>query len=121
MRQPPDAAELADSGRDTLGGPGRGRRAPKRRGTIGRGALARWSTRRHLTALVAAVLVPILVFAGVLLWEVAQSQRRELQHEAVGLADTLAATVDRQLQGFVSALQVLASSPALDRGNIDAL
>ena len=63
----------------------------------------------------------MLVFAAVLLWEVAQIQRQELQQNAVGLADTLAARVDRQLLGFVSALQVLASSPAFDRGDIDSL
>ncbi|MGD9617304.1 MAG: ATP-binding protein [Alphaproteobacteria bacterium] len=68
-----------------------------------------------------AVLVPMLVFAGLLLWEVAQTQRQQLQQEAVGLADTSAARVDRQLQGFIWALQVLASSPAFDRGDIDAL
>ena len=33
----------------------------------------------------------------------------------------MAARVDRQLLGFVSALQVLASSPAFDRGDIDSL
>ncbi len=63
----------------------------------------------------------MLVFAGVLLWQVAQTQRQELQREAVRFADTLAARVDRQLLSFVSALQVLASSPAFDRGDIDGL
>src|SRR4051794_15160407 len=121
MRRRHEAAELAESGLDTLGDPGVSRQAPKRPGAVPRGLLTRWSTRRHLLALVAAVLAPMLVFAGMLLWDVAQIQRRQLQQEAVGLAGTLAARVDRQLQGSVSALQVLASSPALDRGDIDAL
>jgi PAS domain S-box-containing protein len=72
-------------------------------------------------ALVAAVLLPVLVFSGILLWEVAQTKRQELQREAIRFADTLAARVDRQLLGFISALQVLASSPAFDRGDIDGL
>ena len=63
----------------------------------------------------------MLVFAALLLWEVAQIRRQELQQNAVGLAETLAARVDRQLLGFVSALQVLASSPAFDQGDIDSL
>jgi PAS domain S-box-containing protein len=71
--------------------------------------------------LVTAVLLPMLAFAGVLLWQVAQTQREGLRREAVGLAETSAARVDRQLLSFVSALQVLASSPALDRGDIDLL
>ncbi len=68
-----------------------------------------------------AVLLPVLAFAGMLLWQVAQTQRQELQRQAVHFADTLAARVDRQLLSFVSALQVLASSPAFGRGDIDGL
>ncbi len=63
----------------------------------------------------------MLVFAGLLLWQVAQTQHQELQEDAVRLADTLVARVDRQLLGFIWALQVLASSPALDRADVDAL
>jgi PAS domain S-box-containing protein len=122
MRQQPEAAEPTDPYRDMPGDPGGNRPAAARPGAAARGAWwRRWSIRRHLTALVLAVLVPMLVFAGLLLWQVAHTQRQELQEDAVRLADTLTARVDRQLLGFVWALQVLASSPALDRGDIDAL
>jgi PAS domain S-box-containing protein len=82
---------------------------------------ARWSTRRHLIALVSALLVPMLGFAAFLLWQVTQEHRHQLQREALGLADTLAASVDRQLQGYIGALQVLAASPRIDSRDIDAL
>ena len=122
MRQPPEAAELANPARDTFGDPGGERQETVRPAAVARGAWwRRWSTRRHLSALVAAVLVPMLVFAALLLWQVAHTQRQQLQQQAVGLADTLAARVDRQLQGLVWALQVLASSPAFDHRDIDAL
>ncbi len=121
MRQQSDAAELATPQREAVGGRTGNQPAAERPGAAPRRRHARWSTRRHLTALVSAVLLPVLVFAGLLLWQVAQMQRQELQQEAVSLADMLAAIVDRQLLGFVSALQVLASSPAIDRGDIDGL
>src|SRR4051794_36311889 len=130
MRQPPEAAELADPYRDALdnagggpgGSPGGNRPEAARFGIIARRAWwLRWSTRRHLVSLVLAVLVPMLVFAWVLLWHVAQVERRGLQEDAVSLADTLAGSVDRQLQGFIWVLQAVASSPALERGDIDEL
>src|SRR5690349_9737687 len=99
MRQPPEAAELADSyrdapGRETPGDPGddsRGERpkAPPPGAGVRRARWRRWSIRRHLIALVTAVLGPLLVFAGLLLWQVAHTQRGQLQQQAVGLADTL--------------------------------
>ena len=121
MRQPPEAAEMTGSDRNSVGGPGHDHGAVSRSGAAPRKSPVRWSIRRHLTALVSAVLLPMLVFAALLLWEVAQIRRQELQQNAVGLAETLAARVDRQLLGFVSALQVLASSPAFDQGDIDSL
>jgi PAS domain S-box-containing protein len=118
MRQPSDGAKLVDPSPDA---PAAGRDQAANPGVAARGPSARWSTRWHLAALVAAVLVPMLVFSGLLLWHTAQIQRRELKEDAVALADTLAANVDRQLQGFIWALQVLAASPALDRGDVEAL
>jgi PAS domain S-box-containing protein len=122
MRQRPEGSpggkqdDLALAGRWRNGrGPASGSQAPAR------GSRMRWSTRRHLTALVSAVLLPLLVFAGVLLWEVTQTQRQHLQQAAVDLAETSAARVDRKLISFISALQVLASSPAFDRSDIGSL
>ena len=121
MRQRSETAEPAETCGDPLGGSGHGRRAKGLDAAPRWAWWVRWSTRRHLTALVSAVLLPLLVFAGMLLWEVAQTKRQELQREAVRFADTLAARVDRQLLSFISALQVLASSPAFDRGDVDGL
>ena len=135
MRQSPEAAELVDADRDAPardtrdspggdqgGDPGGTRPEAARFGAVARRASRlRWSTRKHLIFLVSAVLVPMLAFAGILLWHVAEVERRGLQEDAVSLADTLAGSVDRQLQGFTWVLQVLASSPALDRGETDVL
>ena len=97
-----------------LGAPTRGERAPALPETSPSGSTAQWSTRLHLTAVVLAVLVPLLVFVGFLLWQVARSERDQLQKEALGLTDTLSASVDRELTGIVRALEVMAASPSFD-------
>jgi PAS domain S-box-containing protein len=75
-----------------------------------RGAI-QLSTRSYLVALVVALLIPVLLFAGLLLWRVAESERGGHQRQALEAALRIAEAVDLDLSVAVSALQVLSTSP----------
>src|SRR5918995_2724416 len=75
-----------------------------------RGAI-RLSTRSYLVALVVALLIPVLLFSGLLLWRVAQAERGAYQRQALEAALRIAEAVDLELSVAVSALQVLSTSP----------
>jgi hypothetical protein len=73
-----------------------------------------WSLRRYLLALVLAVLLPLLSFAGILLW---YEVRRDYAQHRRGLLDTaqaLALAVDRERAAAQAVLEALADSPLLD-------
>ncbi|MFC1458046.1 PAS domain S-box protein [Microvirga arabica] len=74
------------------------------------------SVRARLVLLVAAILIPVLVFASVLLWQFAAAERTRHQAEALELSQRLSAAIDRELIGLTAALEALATSPALQPG-----
>ena len=74
----------------------------------------------HVVALVAAVLLPLALAAAALLWRAAEAERDRSRQDALGLARRLAADVDRELDGVVLTLQALATSPALQAGDLVA-
>jgi two-component sensor histidine kinase len=63
--------------------------------------------------LVAAVLVPLLVFAAFLLTRYAALERQRFERDAVQIAHHVALLIDGELAGYVSMLQGLATSSAL--------
>src|SRR4051794_5107858 len=85
-------------------------------------AIRRWEPpiRAHLLALAAAILLPIVLAAGGLLWRYAEDERDRYRENALELARQLAEDVDRELDGMVLALQVLATAPALQAGDLAA-
>ncbi len=68
----------------------------------------------------AALVLPGLVFAAILLWRYASAERGRYEEEALGTAQRIMAAVDRELVGIQSAAQALAASSSLLEGNFEA-
>jgi hypothetical protein len=83
-------------------------------------SLRRYTIRQCLMAFGAALVLPGLIFAAVLLWRYASAERYHYEEEALGTAQRIMAAVDRELVGIQSAAQALASSSSLLEGNFEA-
>ena len=81
---------------------------------------ARWSIRISLSLLVAATLVPALVFSGLLLDRYAASERARNSNATETAAARTADAIDRELAGMLATLNALATSPALLSGDLIA-
>lgn len=84
--------------------------SPARLGRISIGAI--------LWLLMAAIIVPALIFSVVLLQRNNQAQQTMVTTLAEATAGSVAETVDRQLTGMLTTLRVLATSRAMERGNL---
>jgi len=71
-------------------------------------------------ALVAAILLPLLLGSGALIWRYAKAERVRQHQDAQALALELVGDVDRELDGTILALRALATSPALQAGDLAA-
>src|ERR1700740_3455780 len=69
--------------------------------------------RSHLLLLVLGVVVPILAFSTVMTVVFWREQRHALEQRYLDRARAMAIALDRELDGTIRALQVLAASPAL--------
>ena len=58
---------------------------------------SRFSVRTHLLAFSAAILLPVLAFASILLWQYATSERARYEQEARSAAQRLSAALDLEL------------------------
>ncbi len=67
------------------------------------------SARTHLLILIAALVVPIAVFAGLVLFRFAEAERTRYQTAALNASERIAAATDRELAGLETALQALAT------------
>jgi signal transduction histidine kinase/ActR/RegA family two-component response regulator len=76
--------------------------------------------RWHLLGLVAVTLLPVLVFAAVLVGRSAREARAAVEGELLQRARVHAAAIDREITGSVRALDTLARSETLARGDLDA-
>ena len=74
-----------------------------------RGRSLRW----QLLTLCFGILLPTLLFVGVLLWRVATSERNRVEEQATALARDLAVTFDREVDGVLATMQALGTSPSL--------
>jgi two-component sensor histidine kinase len=74
----------------------------------------------RLAILVAGTMLPLIVFSGVLIYSNYLQDRQDAQDRVVGLTRSIRQTLDRQVQGMVSGLSVLASSRALRDDNFEA-
>jgi hypothetical protein len=80
----------------------------------------RYTIRQYLTAFGVALVLPGLVFAALLLWRYASSERGRYEEEALGTAQRIMAAVDRELVGIQASAQALATSSSLLEGNFEA-
>jgi signal transduction histidine kinase/CheY-like chemotaxis protein len=81
-----------------------------------------WARRKSinfwLTCLVVACVLPAAAVSAFLIDRSFERERAGIEAETVALARALMQTVDRQLRGIQSALQVLATSPHLAAGDL---
>ncbi|WP_246249315.1 sensor histidine kinase [Chelativorans alearense] len=77
------------------------------------------SISAHLLRLGGALVLPILIFAGVLAWYYVIAQRDRIDESVVSAARELSIAVDRELGSHILMLQSLATAPELQRGNIE--
>jgi hypothetical protein len=71
------------------------------------------SIRAYLVLLIAAVLVPMLVLAGVLAWHYADAERRTIEAQRFDVANNLGHLIDRDIEGMAGFLSGVALSPRL--------
>ena len=79
----------------------------------------RYTIRQCLMAFGAALVLPGLIFAAVLLWRYASSERGRYEEEALGTAHRIVAAVDRELVGIQASAQALATSSSLQEGDFE--
>ncbi|MGQ2907956.1 MAG: sensor histidine kinase [Aliihoeflea sp.] len=76
--------------------------------------------RRQLAFFAAALCLPLLAFMAYILFNLAIAERERLEARASEAARDLSAAIDRELLSLTSALEVLAVSPQLQSGDIEA-
>jgi len=59
------------------------------------------------------LLVPTLLFVGILLWRIAASERTRVEQDVQTRAHSLSVAFDREIHGVLTTLQALATSPSL--------
>ena len=79
-----------------------------------------FTLRAHLLAFAAAILLPVSVLTAALLFNSAQLERTQIEARLGQVVDDLAEDTDRYLSNLVSILQTLATSPALQAGDLEA-
>lgn len=72
-----------------------------------------FSTRFHLFGLVAAIVIPLIAFGGLVVVRFAQAERARVEQEAVRIAGLTALLVDADLKQLTAKLEGLATSSAL--------
>ncbi|MGD9845188.1 MAG: ATP-binding protein [Variibacter sp.] len=77
----------------------------------------RLSTRHYVLLLVLAVMVPVLMFSGFLIWRYAISEQARIELDLRGDARQLAQAIDRDLAGLEVTLQTLAISGRVQDGD----
>ena len=82
--------------------------------------MAQLPLRRYLFLLVIVGLLPLVALSGLGLISLYSQLREETLDHAREIARALATAVDAQLERSTSALQVLSTSPNLDRGDLAA-
>ena len=71
------------------------------------------SLKWQLAQLILGIIVPALTFAGILLWQFSISERNRVEGETQGLSREFAVALDREINGVLTTLQALATSPSI--------
>lgn len=79
----------------------------------------RYSTRFHLFGLVAAVVVPLLAFAALAVFQYAKAEQARVEQEAVRIAGQTGLLVEADLRQLIASLEGLATSSALAADNLE--
>ena len=75
--------------------------------------------RGHLAIFTVALLSPVLLFLGFLLWSYSNAERARLEADTLDVAREIASLVDRDIAGLFSSLETLASSPAIRNADFE--
>lgn len=75
----------------------------------------------HLAALALALGLPALVFAALAAWQAVESERDRLERVSQSTAHRMISQIDRELSGLIVALKAMATSPAIDAADFQAL
>ncbi|HEX7180619.1 MAG TPA: sensor histidine kinase [Thermoanaerobaculia bacterium] len=86
-----------------------------RRLSIPRQLPLRW----HLLLLALGALLPLVVFAAVVVPRLSRQERAAVERRLMNSARLMATGVDREISGSIRALRVLAESERLDRGDLE--
>jgi PAS domain S-box-containing protein len=79
-----------------------------------------WSIQAHFLLYSAALLIPALIFSGLMILRSASIERAAMEDDVNGVARTVSAALDRELAAMTTTLTALASSPALTEGDLKA-
>jgi hypothetical protein len=82
--------------------------------------MKRLTLRSHLYLAVAGALLPMAVFAAAAALILVQDESRAIEREALGRARSAMTAIDAHLAASIDALESLATSPALEAGDLRA-
>src|SRR3989338_10103196 len=74
--------------------------------------------RLHLIILVVAALLPVLIFAGVMIVLLGKEQEKAQNDNLIEVARALSLAIDRELLASIRTLEALATSQHLDSGEL---
>ena len=78
-----------------------------------------WSIQAYLALFAATLILPVLVFAGLLLWQYGEGEQARLESAALEEARDIAQAVDGELGNLLSSAQILALMPAVRNGRFE--
>ena len=78
----------------------------------------RFTLVQHLLILSLTVLLPQVLLGTMIAWRYTNEEKVSLERAAVVMVRERAASLDRELEGIVGALQALATSPLIDMGDL---
>src|SRR5204863_8096477 len=81
---------------------------------------ASWSLRSQFLLFGLCLVLPNVILAGFLLYEIAGNDRAQLEQRMIQVAGGLAADIDRELQRRIIILQTLATARSLARDDFSA-
>jgi two-component sensor histidine kinase len=86
----------------------------------------RWGNRSfpisaYIAAIAVGILVPFVLFVGLLVSQLEMRERRALENRAVETGQSISNVVQRRLNDMATALRILSSSPEIQTGDLRAL
>lgn len=79
-----------------------------------------WSLQAQFLFYSSALLLPALIFSGLMFLRSASLERQEMERQIKGVARSVAVSIDRELAATTTTLRALASSPSLADGDLKA-